>query len=80
MSGCAICVLDLHQESLAIYAESIIALRTSLSALGVPEAEWPATIRKSTTSAESHRKDVSGDAFAAMERALQAKKAAQSSS
>lgn len=80
MSGCAICVHDLHLESLAAYDESVAALRTSLDALGVPQAEWPASIRTSTASADAPRMDVSRDAFAAMERALQAKKEAQPSS
>ncbi|KAF7971337.1 hypothetical protein HWV62_21436 [Athelia sp. TMB] len=76
--GCAICVHDLYQESLDAYYESLASLRTSLGALGIPEAEWPISVRASKTSPP--RTDVSGDAFAAMERALQAKREAQSSS
>lgn len=76
MSGCAICVHDLYQESLSEYSASVAALRASLVALGVPEAEWPADIQTSSDKAENARKDVSGDAFAAMERALKEKKEA----
>ncbi|KAG1763298.1 oxidoreductase-like protein [Suillus occidentalis] len=52
MSGCAICVYDLYEESLEAYKESIAALRSSLSALTIPDSEWPDRIRTNTPAAE----------------------------
>jgi hypothetical protein len=81
MSGCAVCVYDLYEESLRSYKESIATLRTALEARGVPEAEWPADIRapgaRATGSgpSESATRNVALDAFEEMERALAAKRA-----
>ena len=44
MSGCAICVYDLYEDSLESYDESVQAIRSKLQALGVPELEWPESI------------------------------------
>lgn len=81
MSGCAICVHDLYQESLDAYNESISSLRASLSALSIPEAEWPADIQNNTTNREEEKKgrgNVSLKAFVEMERALALKKKKES--
>ena len=81
MSGCAICVHDLYQESLGAYNESISSLRASLSALSIPEAEWPADIQNNTTDREEEKKgrgNVSLNAFVEMERALALKKKKES--
>lgn len=80
MSGCAVCVYDLHGESLEAYNEAVAALRTSLSALGIPPAEWPAHIRPKENSASTDkltesRKGVIMDAFEEMERKLALKRA-----
>ncbi|KAG2340794.1 hypothetical protein BDR05DRAFT_889233 [Suillus weaverae] len=73
MSGCAICVYDLHEESLEDYKESIVALRSSLSALSIPDYEWPDRVRANTPVAEKRHK-VALDAFEEMERQLKEKK------
>ena len=81
MSGCAICVHDLYQESLDAYNESILSLRASLSALRIPEAEWPADIQNNTTDREEEKKgrgNVSLNAFMEMERVLALKKKKES--
>ena len=77
MSGCAICVQDIYQESLDAYNESISSLRASLFALRVPEAEWPTDIQTNAANGEGERKGISNvslDAFVEMERALELKK------
>ena len=76
MSGCAICVHDLYLDALSTYDESVSSLRSSLSALNIPEPEWPSDIK--STSIESNEKKKSNasiDAFMALERALKEKKA-----
>lgn len=50
MSGCAVCVYDLHEEELEAYETALTTLRTSLVALGVPQAEWPPRVRPASTS------------------------------
>ncbi|KAG1867221.1 hypothetical protein DFJ58DRAFT_768974 [Suillus subalutaceus] len=73
MSGCAICVYDLYEESLETYKESIVALRSSLSALSIPNSEWPDRVRANTPAAEK-RHEVIFNAFEEMERQLKEKK------
>ncbi|KAF8157100.1 hypothetical protein B0H34DRAFT_638026, partial [Crassisporium funariophilum] len=70
MSGCAVCVYDLHEESLEAYREAVSALRSNLSAMNIPEAEWPPSIRTQTISDTKKRKEMVMDAFEEMERAL----------
>ncbi|KIK92172.1 hypothetical protein PAXRUDRAFT_830214 [Paxillus rubicundulus Ve08.2h10] len=80
MSGCAICVYDLYEESLAAYKESVVALGSTLSAMNIPEDKWPSHIRTSQTqipSAVIHSHKTKGavlDAFEEMERALKEKR------
>ena len=45
MSGCAICVYDLHDDSLSAYKDSVSSLQASLDAIGVAKETWPASIR-----------------------------------
>ncbi|KAF5350673.1 hypothetical protein D9756_008733 [Leucocoprinus leucothites] len=45
MSGCAVCVYDLYEESLEAYNEAVEDLRTKLVAVNIPEDEWPKHIR-----------------------------------
>lgn len=73
MSGCAVCVYDLYEESLNSYKESVAALRASLAALSIPESQWPSSIRTTTTQASTAvmQKDVVLSAFEKMERALE---------
>lgn len=75
MSGCAVCVYDLYEESLASYEDSITALRKSLGALGIPQDTWPLNVRPDVekTTPES-RKGVILNAFEEMERKLKEKK------
>jgi hypothetical protein len=81
MSGCAVCVHDLYQESLEDYNSSVAAVRTSLAAMKVPVEDWPESIRP-----ESERQmplpasAVSLNAFQEMERALKARREAQAQS
>lgn len=68
MSGCAICVYDLYEDSRAAYAESLHLLHNTLAVMKVPMAEWPPEIL--STSQISTKKDISLSAFEDMERAL----------
>ncbi|KAH9983158.1 oxidoreductase-like protein [Russula compacta] len=81
MSGCAVCVHDLYQESLDDYNTSVAAVRASLTAMQVPVEEWPEIIcpsseRRTSLSAPS----ISLSAFQEMERALKARRGAQAPS
>lgn len=79
MSGCAICIYDLYQESLVTYRESVASLRSSLAELDIPESEWPLNIRPSSTAQISERKkDVVMHTFLEMERKLRLKREAES--
>ncbi|KAG2063751.1 hypothetical protein BDR04DRAFT_1111144 [Suillus decipiens] len=73
MSGCAICVYDIYEESLEAYKESIVALRSSLSALSIPDSEWPDRVRTNPPAAEK-RQEVILNAFEEMERQLKEKR------
>ncbi|KAJ6612544.1 oxidoreductase-like protein [Mycena sp. CBHHK59/15] len=70
MSGCAVCVYDLYEESLAAYKESIAALTVSLSSAGIPEVEWPAAVR-STEKTGGGKPHIVLSAFEELEKALQ---------
>jgi hypothetical protein len=72
MSGCAICVHDLYLDALSTYDESVLSLRSSLSALNIPESEWPSNIKSSGVESKK-RSNVNIDAFVALERALREK-------
>ena len=76
MSGCAVCVYDLYEESVEHYKQSISALRASLSAQNIPESEWPYRIQtRGPLSPEGalERKNTILSAFEEMERKLEAK-------
>jgi hypothetical protein len=78
MSGCAICVHDLYQESLDDYNSSVAAVRTSLTSMKVPEEEWPETIRPGSEKRMSlPTSSLSLSAFQEMERALKARREAR---
>ncbi|TFK31747.1 oxidoreductase-like protein [Crucibulum laeve] len=81
MSGCAICVYDLYEDSMTAYKESIEALRASLSPLNVPEAELPASLRTKSNATGAAgtegKKNPVLSAFEEMERALKAKHSAE---
>ena len=77
MSGCAVCVYDLHEEALKEYKEAILCLQNSLSALHIPMNEWPSSIRRQDSSEPSgpdKRKEMVLNAFEEMERALELKR------
>ena len=81
MSGCAVCVYDLYEESLDAHKDSVAAIRTSLSSLKIPESEWPPSIRMRPSLAQSippggsntQRKAVVMSAFEELEKSLNAK-------
>ncbi|KDR72489.1 hypothetical protein GALMADRAFT_749745 [Galerina marginata CBS 339.88] len=77
MSGCAVCVYDLYEESLEAYQNALSSLRTSLTALNIPDYEWPLSVQqkrsKNSTGSRSEsemRKETVLSAFEEMERAL----------
>ncbi|KAI0634885.1 oxidoreductase-like protein [Trametes polyzona] len=75
MSGCAVCVYDLYDEARQDYIHALDKLRANLDRMGVPEAEWPADIRREQRSPEpSKRQDVVLSAFEQFEKALKEKK------
>ena len=75
MSGCAVCVYDLYEESLASYEDSITALRKSLGTLGIPPNTWPLNVRPDIEkSTPESRKGVILNAFEEMERKLKEEK------
>lgn len=74
MSGCAVCIYDLYEDSLFTYKASLASLRAQLKSMGVPQSEWPPRVRSSPSSHASQRSpNTSLDAFEAMEKALKAK-------
>jgi hypothetical protein len=79
MSGCAICVHDLYQESLDDYNASVADVRASLTDMKVPEDEWPETIHPGAEKRMSLPAS-SLSAFQEMERALKARREAQAQS
>ena len=81
MSGCAVCVHDLYQESLDDYNTSVVAVRASLTAMQVPVEEWPEIIRPSSERRMSlPASSVSLSALQEMESALKARRDAQAPS
>ncbi|KAJ7121568.1 oxidoreductase-like protein [Mycena epipterygia] len=73
MSGCAVCVYDLYEESLGAYRDSLQTLRATLAAAGIPEASWPDNVRLGQ---RPEGKPVGLSAFEELERALREKHAA----
>ena len=78
MTGCAICVYDLYEDSLQSYDDSVEALQKNLRAQDVPESEWPESIRPDGKSGSNNSGGGGGksptlSAFEELERKLQAK-------
>ena len=74
MSGCAVCVYDLYEDSLLTYKASLVSLRAQLNSMGIPQSEWPSRVKSSSNSQVVERPlNPSLDAFEAMEKALKAK-------
>jgi Oxidoreductase-like protein, N-terminal len=81
MSGCAICVHDLYQESLDAYRASVASIRASLTDMRVPTKQWPETIRPDSEGRTPlPASSVSLSAFEEMERALKARREAEAHS
>ncbi|KAI0249753.1 hypothetical protein BJV78DRAFT_1224578 [Lactifluus subvellereus] len=81
MSGCAVCVHDLYQESLDAYRTSVASVRVSLTAMKVPVEQWPETIRpKPEGRTPLPASSVSLSAFEEMERALKVRHEAEAQS
>ncbi|KAH9171058.1 hypothetical protein EDB89DRAFT_1973949 [Lactarius sanguifluus] len=78
MSGCAVCVHDLYQESLDAHKTAVAVVRASLTSMGVPIEQWPKNIRldpEGKTTAP-----ISLSAFEELERELQARRNAEAQS
>ena len=76
MSGCAICVYDLYEQSLNEYRDSIEHIRASLTDLGVPQSDWPSSLSSGRSASDlSKAHSASESAFEALERTLAAKSA-----
>jgi Oxidoreductase-like protein, N-terminal len=82
MSGCAVCVYDLYEESMDAYLDAVMSLCSSLSCLKIPKSTWPPSIRRAAaqsspslppTGSDRQRKEVVMSAFEELERALEAK-------
>jgi len=74
MSGCAVCIYDLHEESLSTYKASLASLRMQLTSMGIPQPEWPSHIKSPPSSQVAQRPSSTNlDAFEAMEKALKTK-------
>ena len=71
MSGCAVCVYDLYDESIQSYKESLAAIHASLAKMDIPESDWPVDIRTAPASPDLKReRSVTLSAFEEMERRL----------
>jgi hypothetical protein len=81
MSGCAVCVYDLYEESSDVYQKSVEDLRSKLIAMNIPEDEWPKSIQtkeKSSLNTQAAKPaSVIMSAFEEMERRLKEKHNAQ---
>ncbi|KAJ7723493.1 oxidoreductase-like protein [Mycena maculata] len=74
MSGCAVCVYDLYEESLRTYTEAMANFRTMLTAAEIPRAAWPDSVRV-RQSADELKKGVTLSAFEELEKSLKEKRA-----
>jgi len=78
MSGCAICVYDLYEESLEAYKKAIADLRIKLSSMNIPEDQWPNNIQSHKKSGPNTQAvnpaSVVRSAFEEMERILKEKR------
>jgi hypothetical protein len=74
MSGCAICIYDLYEESLGQYREAVAQIRDSLTKMSIPQNEWPIGLLSGKTGSDLGKaNNASQSAFEALERALAAK-------
>ena len=75
MSGCAVCVHDLYQESLDAYKSAVASVHASLTSMGVPMEQWPENILLDSEKKTSP--PISLSAFKEMERGLKARRNAE---
>ncbi|KAN0136848.1 Oxidoreductase-like protein, N-terminal domain containing protein [Lactarius tabidus] len=75
MSGCAVCVYDLYQESLDTYKTAVASVRASLTSMGVRVEQWPENIRLDLERKTSPQIILS--AFEEMEQKLKAQREAE---
>ncbi|KAI0037235.1 oxidoreductase-like protein, partial [Vararia minispora EC-137] len=79
MSGCAVCIYDLYEESMESYRRALDRVRSSLVGMNIPSSTWPTEIRlpgfgtASEKGQPSSQKGIVLDAFEEMERRLQEK-------
>ncbi|KAF5393769.1 hypothetical protein D9757_000262 [Collybiopsis confluens] len=64
MSGCAVCVYDLYEDSLVAYRDAVTKLQAMLNSMGVPEPEWPQDLRLKKL---ERKKDITLTVFEQME-------------
>ncbi|KAJ7716914.1 oxidoreductase-like protein [Mycena maculata] len=76
MSGCAVCVYDLYDESLGAYNQAMANFRSMLTAAEIPEATWPDSVR-ARKGVDEPKKSVTLGAFEELEKALKERRAAQ---
>lgn len=71
MSGCAVCIYDLHADALAEYHEQMESIRRRLQAQNIPKSLWP----KDLASARDMEDDMdpATKAFIALEQSIQKK-------
>ncbi|KAJ7676207.1 oxidoreductase-like protein [Mycena rosella] len=72
MSGCAVCVYDLYEESLGTYNESLAAFRAKLASADITEAVCSANVRSGV-----EKKSPTLSALEELERALNAKRSSE---
>ena len=78
MSGCAICVYDLYEESLEAYKKAVADLRMKLTSMNISEDQWPNNIQSHKKSGPNTQvvdpASVVRSAFEEMERILKEKR------
>ncbi|KAJ3776197.1 oxidoreductase-like protein [Lentinula raphanica] len=78
MSGCAVCVYDLYEDSLNAYREAVAKVAATLNGMGVPKADWPRELLANNSDIEMGRsKDVTLSVFEKMELEIQRRKQAK---
>ncbi|KAF9063003.1 oxidoreductase-like protein [Rhodocollybia butyracea] len=73
MSGCAVCVYDLYEDSLAAYRDAVAKIKATLNSMDVPETEWPHSLQLENGT-EGRKKDVTLSVFEQMELEMQRRK------
>ncbi|KIK65557.1 hypothetical protein GYMLUDRAFT_159018 [Collybiopsis luxurians FD-317 M1] len=74
MSGCAVCVYDLYDESLVAYRDAVAKVKATLAGMGVPESEWPKALRSDNAGGVARKNDITLSVFEQMELNIQRRK------